>query len=384
MKILVLNVDRDDDFGIKAGLHSPFIGREENLDAAIGLGLKDPEDSDTNTLLAAISIYDEMTKKGMDVEVATICGDPKVGYESDLALATQLENVLEVIRPDRVILVSDGAEDEYIYPMVFSRVKVDSVRRVWVKQAPTVEGTYYILINMMKDDKIRKRVLTPLGLILFVLGIFSILPKVIELINDPSLYGLVSDMALGMLSLVLGIYLLFYAYKVGERTKNWSKRTGKMIRSGSLLIPFAIISAIFVVIGLFFGAEAANSNPDGDWAIRTLLFVSGTLWMWVFAFFSYETGRFTNRYLQVGKVYWSYMVVTLSIFATGFLLQGAIDATLSFLGYVRTEQSLIVLELAAGFLLMGFGGLLNLRMRMLSKSDAHSDSPEQMIEYPEG
>ncbi|MEI6797215.1 MAG: hypothetical protein WCK39_10160, partial [Methanomassiliicoccales archaeon] len=83
-------------------------------------------------------------------------------------------------------------------------------------------------------------------------------------------------------------------------------------------------------------------------------------------------------------VYWSYMVVTLSIFATGFLLQGAIDATLSFLGYVRTEQSLIVLELAAGFLLMGFGGLLNLRMRMLSKSDTHSDSPEQMIEYPEG
>jgi putative membrane protein len=364
-------------------LHSPFIGREENLEAAIGLGLKDPEDSDTNTLLAAISIYDEMAKKGMDVEVATICGDPKVGYESDLALATQLENVLEVIRPDRVILVSDGAEDEYIYPMVFSRVKVDSVRRVWVKQAPTVEGTYYILINMMKDDKIRKRVLTPLGLILLVLGIFSILPKVIELINDPSLYGLVSDMALGMLSLVLGIYLLFYAYKVGERTKNWSKRTGKMIRSGSLLIPFAIISAIFLVIGLFFGAEAANSNPDGDWAIRTLLFVSGTLWMWVFAFFSYETGRFANRYLQVGKVYWSYMVVTLSIFAIGFLLQGAIDATLSFLGYAHTDQSLIFLELAAGFLLMGFGGLLNLRMRMLSKSEG-PEVPEQMIEYPEG
>jgi putative membrane protein len=383
MKILVLNVDRDDDFGVKAGLHSPFIGREENLDAAMQLGLKDPEDSDTNTLLAAISIYDEMIKKGMEVEVATICGDPKVGYESDLALATQLENILEVIKADRVILVSDGAEDEYIYPMVFSRIKVDSVRRVWVKQAPTVEGTYYILINMMKDDKVRKRILTPLGLILLVLGVFSILPKIIELINNPALYGLVSDMALGMLSLVLGIYLLFYAYKVGERTKAWSKRTGKMIRSGSQVILFSIVSAIFLVIGLFFGAEAANSNPDGDWAVRTLLFISGTLWMWVFAFFSYETGRFVNRYLQLGKVYWSYMVVALSIFAIGFLLQGTIDASLSFLGYQRLEQSLVVLELAAGFLLMGFGGLLNLRMRMLSKGDAPA-TPEKTIEYPEG
>ena len=42
MKILVLSVDRDDDFGVKAGMNSPFIGRQENLDAAIALGMKDP------------------------------------------------------------------------------------------------------------------------------------------------------------------------------------------------------------------------------------------------------------------------------------------------------------------------------------------------------
>ncbi len=156
MKTLVLCVDRDDDFGVKAGLNSPFIGREENLNAAMMLGLKDPEDSDTNTLLAAIGIYDEMTKKGIIEKIATICGDVNVGYESDQVLATQLETALEVVHPDRVILVSDGAEDEYIYPMVSSRIKVDSVRKVFVKQAPTVEGTYYIFIKMMHDDKIRK------------------------------------------------------------------------------------------------------------------------------------------------------------------------------------------------------------------------------------
>ena len=32
MKILVLSVDRDDDFGSKAGLNSPFVGRQENID----------------------------------------------------------------------------------------------------------------------------------------------------------------------------------------------------------------------------------------------------------------------------------------------------------------------------------------------------------------
>jgi putative membrane protein len=149
MTILVFAVDRDNDFGEKAGLSGPFIGREENLNAALALGLKDAEDSDTNTLLAAISMYDEMVKKGMDVEIANICGNIKVGYESDLALTNQLENVLEVVKPERIILVSDGAEDEYIYPIISSRVKVDSVRKVFVRQAPSVEGTFYIILKSL-------------------------------------------------------------------------------------------------------------------------------------------------------------------------------------------------------------------------------------------
>ena len=135
MKTLVLCVDRDDDFGRKAGLNSPFIGREENMIAANGLALKDPEDSDINTIFAAISMYDEMLKKGVDVEIATLCGDIHVGYESDLALTTQLETVINITSADRVILVSDGAEDEYIYPIISSRIKVDSVKKVYVYAA---------------------------------------------------------------------------------------------------------------------------------------------------------------------------------------------------------------------------------------------------------
>ncbi|HPP45765.1 MAG TPA: DUF373 family protein, partial [Methanomassiliicoccaceae archaeon] len=184
MRTLVICVDRDDDFGVKAGLNSPFIGREENLNAAMALGLKDPEDSDTNTLMAAIGLYDEMVKNGMDVEIATICGDAKVGYESDLALTTQLEFVLEKANADRAVLVSDGAEDEYIYPIISSRIKVDSVRKVYVRQAPTVESTYYILVKMINDDKFRKRILVPIGLALVVFGAFALLDPLYQLMKD--------------------------------------------------------------------------------------------------------------------------------------------------------------------------------------------------------
>jgi putative membrane protein len=376
-------VDRDDDFGVKAGMNSPFVGREENLEAALALGLKDPEDCDVNTVLAALSIYDDMAKKGMDVEVATICGDPKVGFESDLALATQLDNVLGTIKPDRVILVSDGAEDEFIYPMVFSRVKVDSVRRVWVKQAPTVEGTYYILLKMMQDDKVRKRVLTPIGLVLTVLGIFALLPKLVELYMDPTMISLISDMAFGSIALVLGVYMIVYAYKVADRVASWYTSTGRAIRSGSQMIPFAILTIALVFIGLFFGVEAANANPDIDIVQKILLFANATLWMWAFAIFSFETGRFVNYYLSSGKVYWAYLVISVTVFAISFIVQGSLDASLFFLGYSHLNQNIIFLEILSGFLLMGFSGLINTNLKTTLSEAINKDEDPEKSRYPE-
>src|SRR3972149_11549497 len=100
MKTLVLCVDRDDDIGVKTGIKGPLIGRDDNLAAAMKLGLADPEDSGVNALLSAISIYDDLVKQGVDAEVATICGDVRVGSASDLVLTQQLDRALEDGRPD--------------------------------------------------------------------------------------------------------------------------------------------------------------------------------------------------------------------------------------------------------------------------------------------
>src|SRR3972149_6031607 len=108
MKTLVLCVDRDDDVGVKTGIKGPFVGRDDNLAAATKLGLADPEDSDVNAILAAISLHDDLVRKGIDVEIATICGDVRVGSASDLVLVQQLDQVLEEVRPDRAFLVADG------------------------------------------------------------------------------------------------------------------------------------------------------------------------------------------------------------------------------------------------------------------------------------
>jgi putative membrane protein len=122
MKTLILCVDRDDDLGRKAGVESPIIGRRRNLDAAIALGIADPEDSDTNALLAAIHLHDKELKRlegtSDQVEVATVVGHSSLGLKADRKLAEELDEVLALVRPDEAILITDGAEDEQILPLL--------------------------------------------------------------------------------------------------------------------------------------------------------------------------------------------------------------------------------------------------------------------------
>lgn len=373
MRILVLCVDRDDDFGVKAGLNSPFVGREENLKAAIGLGLRDAEDSDTNTLLAAISIYDEMVKKGMDVEIATLCGDVRVGYESDLVLSTQLETVLGQVKPDRVVLVSDGAEDEYIYPVVSSRVKVDSVRKVFVKQVPTVEGTYYILIKMLNDEKIRKRIVVPIGLALLVFGIFALLDPIIMLLQGSAEVSF-TNMGLAMIWAVVGLYLISFAYKAGERARDWWRETRTAVKEGSTLLPFAVLAIMIFLLGLLYGLDAALADPEAEVLEKIVLFVGGFMWMCVFAYFTFQVGLFINDYLSKGVLQYSYLVASVTIFALGFILQGALDATQVFFGFRNYDQAVIFLEIMAGFLLAVFGALLNASLRGMNGKQKGTES----------
>ncbi len=384
MKVLILSVDRDDDFGKKAGLNSPFIGREENANAVMALGLKDAEDSDVNTVMAALSMYDEMLKKGEDVEIATICGDVKVGYESDLVLTTQLENVLELVKPDRVILVSDGAEDEFIYPMVFSRVKVDSVRRVWVKQAPTVEGTYYIITKMMADDKMRKRIFTPLGLVLSVLGLFNILPQLIKLMAQEASIETVASMGWGMIALVLGLYMIFFAYRVAERIEQSIKNTGTAIRNGSQMIPFVIVSALLFLAGIIFSVDTATNMEEAGYFVQSFGVLSILLWMWTFSLFSYQMGKMVNHYLTFNKLYVTSLVVSVSLFAIAFILQAAFDLIALVFDYPHPGEQYIVFMVVIGFLLAGFSGLINMNMRSFTRmaKQAQEAEPEPQ-NYPE-
>jgi putative membrane protein len=362
MKVLVLCIDRDDDLGVKTGIEGPVIGRHENVRAALALGLADPEDADTNTILAAISTYDEIVKRGINADVATILGDVNVGYQSDIMLTKQLEEALEVTGAKSVILVTNGAEDEYIFPMISSRIRVDSVRNVMVKQSKSIESTWYYIMKQLKDSKMRKRIIAPIGLILLAIGIIILLPLFKALavwdvdlaIDELSLWGVG---ALG-----LGIYLVQSAFRLREGIQSGVKRARHSVYSGDVTIPMFILAIIIFVLGLIKGYNSATVtlNPEYEGTFnRSLLFIDGSFYWLVGAFLIFRCKDLLNPVIRREPVPKSFWLVAMSLIAIAFLVLGGVHYLLFSLEvpFDGTEFTMYT-ELAIGLGIAIAGGIL--------------------------
>ncbi|VVB66501.1 Uncharacterised protein [Candidatus Gugararchaeum adminiculabundum] len=153
-RILVIAVDRDNDLFEKAKVAGPVIGRKANLDAAMKLAVADPEESDSNTMFEAIKMYDEVSAEG-EAEIVTLTGDRRLGYAADKQIGEQLYRVLSEFQVERCIIVTDGASDEQVLPIIQSRLKIESVKTVVVKQAAQLERTYFVILEKLKEPYYR-------------------------------------------------------------------------------------------------------------------------------------------------------------------------------------------------------------------------------------
>lgn len=247
IKTLILAIDRDDDFGKKAGVEGPVIGREACIDAALKLSLADPEDSDANVVYAAVKLYDELKESGEfeDVEVALITGDPKVGVKSDMELARQLEEVLERFPADGIITVTDGAEDEQIFPIITSRVPIISSHRVVVKQSEGIETTYYVLYRYLKeimsDPGVAKIVLGIPGMVILFYGLARLLSVVY-----PDKAKIVSAIVTGTMLLLIGMYFFTKGFHINVRKSLSSIRQSL---AQQMIVVISLIAGLSIIVG---------------------------------------------------------------------------------------------------------------------------------------
>ncbi len=226
-RLLVLSVDVDNDFGEKARVRGPIVGKKANLDAASKLALADPTDTDSNTAFEAIRAYDELREKN-EVEIATITGNARLGYAADSEIAKQLERLINEFHPEACIFVSDGASDERVLPLVQSRLKIDSVRTLTVKQTKELESTYFVILDKLKEPHFARIVfgIPGLALLLFALS---------EYIGVRYFIGL------------LGAYLLIKGLGIEERIlKRAARASYSSFENISFVFYFAAIPLVIV------------------------------------------------------------------------------------------------------------------------------------------
>ena len=183
-RLLILAVDRDGDLESKTRVRSPVFGRDAVTSAATQLAISDPEEADANSFFAAVKEYDRLQSRGDGCEVAIVCGVPDSGIDADRKIKREVENLLSRGQFSGVVLVTDGAEDAQILPIVQSMKPIASVVRIVVKHSKTVEETYMVLGRYLRmlvfDERYSKWVIGVPGVIFLFAGVLVLFGRATE------------------------------------------------------------------------------------------------------------------------------------------------------------------------------------------------------------
>lgn len=292
MQTLIICIDRDNDLGEKADIPTPIIGRTANLDAAVKLASSDPEDSDINTIFGGINLYDKLTAEKSNVEIVSIAGDKKVGIVADKKIAEQLDRILAQLKPDRAIFVSDGAEDESVLPIIQSRIKVDAVHRIIVKQHENLESTYYIIKRAFNDPKISHTFFMPIGLVFLIYAI--------------SLYFDHPEVAVMAITAAIGIYMLFRGTGLDDTVDDFMAAMMNSLHGGKITFVMYLAAIILSLIGTVQGGielwNYYNQEILVGYLILLMGFINASIWWYVIAGVLINAGKIIDLYLAKEKI----------------------------------------------------------------------------------
>lgn len=314
---LVLCVDLDDDVGRKAGLETPIVGREAVEDAAVALATTDPEDSDVNVLFQGIHVHDELVDAGETAEIAAITGNERADVTANREIGRELDHVLAKLATGEsiaAIVVTDGAQDESVLPVIRSRVTVDAVNRVVVRQAQNLESMYYTIKQVLNDPETRGTILVPLGILLLIYPLVVVADR----------FGLPGSV-FGVLSAMLGLYILFRGLGLESTIDTAAERIRQLFYTGRVTLITYVVAAALMVIGGLEGVEAleAAQPPTGALTAVEVLaaLVHGAVQWFVAAGITMSLGRITDEFLA-DRFRWRYLNAPFYVLAIGLVLHG--------------------------------------------------------------
>ncbi|MEW6294840.1 MAG: DUF373 family protein [Candidatus Diapherotrites archaeon] len=275
--VLVLSVDRDNDLGRKANVQGPVIGRKNVLNAAAKLAVADPGDSDSNCLFGSIKKFDEVKGHYPKVELAAVTGVGKTSFESDKRLNEQLDEVLSSFDADGFVLVTDGAEDDQVIPLLQARAPIISKETIIVKQAKEMEGAYYALREALKDPFLARIAFGLPGIVLLLYGLMVF-------------FGIEAQFIQGLL-LVVGIYLLLKGFGVEEKIVAAARDLTTTVSVQRTSFPFYIACLFFLVFAAITAYNSYAFYPIENLFLRIVVSLQTTYFLLVITAVSFIIGK---------------------------------------------------------------------------------------------
>jgi len=306
---LVLCVDRANDIGRKTGIKPPIAGWEAVRSLVTDVGLADPEDSAVNCLLEALRVTRELRDANEAAVVAVVSGQSDSLVGKDVSLASQIDQLIAQYEPTSAIIVTDSAQDERVIPVIESRLPVDGVDRVVVRQARDIESTYYLLKQFLADEELRSTVLVPLGISLLLLPALLIQFSI--------------TVALAGFAALLGAALLYKGLGIDTFIESIPERTQDALYSGQVSVVTYVVATGLGLVGLFFGALAVT-EPIGQDAVflPAIQFVHSSVPWIAVAGVTASAGRVLDEILGSGGNKTPYLNLPIAIIAVGIVIRG--------------------------------------------------------------
>jgi putative membrane protein len=304
---LVVCLHRGESLG---DLTLPVVGEAAVAELVTAVGVDDPEDSRVNAVLETLRVARDLEADGDEAVVAVVAGTGE-SVSADRQIARQLDQLNADEDLDSAIVVVDSAEDERLVPIVESRVPVDAVDRVVVRQARDIESTYYLLKQFLADEELRTTVLVPLGAALLAF------PLLLFVVDSPTV-------ALGAIAATVGGFLLYKGLGIDTYIAALPGAIREALYAGQVSLVTYVVAGGLALVGFFAGAldvSGMSVAESGALIIGARFTYEAVPWLTAAALAA-STGRLLDELIRAEEFGGAYVNLPFVAVAVGLAVRG--------------------------------------------------------------
>ncbi|WP_436934662.1 DUF373 family protein [Halovenus marina] len=292
--------------GTGMDFEGPVVGREAVERIVTSVGIDDPENSRINCILEGLRVA-----RDLDDGIVAVVSSGTEPVSGDRAIANQVDQLVAEYDPDSAVVIVDSADDERLVPIIESRVQVDAVDRVVVRQDRDIESTYYLLKQFLADEELRKTVLVPVGVALLAF------PALLFILDSTAV-------ALSAIAAVVGVFLLYKGLSIDHFLSNLSTGTRNALYSGQVSLVTYVVAGGLALVGMFvgvLGASSLDADVVGELIVAMEFVYEAIPWLTAAALTA-SAGRLLDEFIRDDEIRGAYVNLPFVAVAVGLAVRG--------------------------------------------------------------